>query len=420
MVQQVVAARDTIEHILDASLALGYVIDRVHSHVRLMRTRGMHRPVHEWQNGEEATRGGLPVNMPDPKLGPRMEPNDYPRRIVEGLTEGVVVFDRKGLIEVANPALAALVSRPTPSGSKLEDLVDPGVPLHDVFLRALAGESLTDEDLQFRAAGGRNLWLRLTATRLKDEDSNLLGTMVILKDVSDLKRAEREIWQVEKMSALGRLAASVAHEVGNPLGAIDIQLQLLQEDVVALGEAVSEKSVRRLQIARAEIKRLEGIVQNFLRFSRPPTLHLLKVSPNDLLTRVVDLVTPEAREQGIDLSVDLGGALPSVLIDENQLSQALLNVIINAFQAVAASARVLLNTRGEAEDVVFEVADNGCGIAPEDMEHIFEYYYTTKAEGTGLGLSIAQRIVLHHGGTLELESRAGAGTTVTIRLPAVR
>ncbi len=358
--------------------------------------------------------------MSERKLDPRIETTHYPRRIVESLTEGVVVFDRKGLIQVANPALTALVSRPTPSGSKLEDLVGPGVALHHAFLRALEGEPLTDEDLQFSSADGRNLWLRLTATRLKDEDSNLLGTMVILKDVSDLKRAEREIWQVEKMSALGRLAASVAHEVGNPLGAIDIQLQLLQEDVAALGEAMSEKSVRRLQIARAEMRRLEGIVQNFLRFSRPPTLHLLKVSPNDLLTRVVDLVTPEAREQGIYLSANLGTSLPSVLIDENQLSQALLNVIVNAFQAVSASARVLLYTKVESDSVIFEVADNGCGIAAEDMEHIFEYYYTTKDEGTGLGLSIAQRIVHHHGGTLELESQVGEGTTVAIRLPAVR
>ena len=358
--------------------------------------------------------------MPEPKLDPRIETIDYPRRIVESLTEGVVVFDRKGLIQVANPALASLVSKPAPPGSKLEDLVDPGVPLHDAFLRSLAGESLTDEDLQFCAADGPTLWLRLTATQLEDEGSNLRGTMVILKDVSDLKRAEREIWQVEKMSALGRLAASVAHEVGNPLGAIDIQLQLLQEDVAALGDAMSQKSVRRLQIARAEMRRLEGIVQNFLRFSRPPTLHLLKVSANDLLTRVLDLVTPEAREQGIDLAANLGSSLPPILIDENQLSQALLNVIINAFQAVSANPRVLLYTRAESDVVSFEVADNGCGIAAEDMEHIFEYHYTTKDEGTGLGLSIAQRIVHHHGGTLELESQVGEGTTVAIRLPAVR
>jgi signal transduction histidine kinase len=358
--------------------------------------------------------------MSKPKSDPRTPTTDYPRRIVESLTEGVVVFDREGLIRVANPALATLLSQPAPARSRLEDLIERGVPLHDALLRALAGESLTDEDIQFGAADGRVLWLRLTATPLEDEKSNLLGTMVILKDVSDLKRTEREIWQVEKMSALGRLAASVAHEVGNPLGAIDIQLQLLQEDVAALGEAMSAKSVRRLQIARAEMKRLEGIVQNFLRFSRPPTLHLLKVSPNDLLTRVIDLVAPEAREQGIDLSADLETSLAAVLIDENQLSQALLNVIINAFQAISADARVQLFTKEESDWVIFEVTDNGCGIAPEDMEHIFEYYYTTKDEGTGLGLSIAQRIVHHHGGTLELESREGEGTTVAIRLPAVR
>ena len=239
------------------------------------------------------------------------------------------------------------------------------------------------------------------------------------------RRSEREILLGDRMAALGRLAASVAHEVRNPLGAIDIQLQLLQEELRA---GSGERAGERLDTARAELRRLDRIVQNFLRFSRPPALHLARVSLSELLARLRELIEPEARERGIALEFHGGDGEPAAVIDadENLLSQAFLNLLINAMQACGEAggeprgSGALVEIRlgaADARSALVTIGDRGCGIPPGDLERIFEYYYTTKDTGTGLGLSIAQRIIDQHQGSLEVESEEGAGTTVSVRLP---
>jgi signal transduction histidine kinase len=181
--------------------------------------------------------------------------------------------------------------------------------------------------------------------------------------------------------------------------------------------------LERVDRARAEMRRLDGIVNNFLRFSRPPAVKLEATNPLRLVQRMVDLVEPEARSRQIDLYFPLPPKLPPVLADENVLSQALLNVVINAFQAVGRNndesrVDVLCSWEATRERVLIEVRDNGCGIPTEDLERVLEFYYTTKDTGTGLGLSIAQGIMQQHGGSLHLTSRVGLGTSVTLALPA--
>ncbi len=348
-----------------------------------------------------------------------LPPHSYAENILASLTEGVVVLDGDSRVQVVNPAFLDMLDLQIDKDALLQHLFEPEDELYRIMHQALQGTMARNKDIQRKIPSGESCWLRVNSVLLKDAREQPLGTMLTIREVSDLKRAEREIWQIEKMSALGRLAASVAHEIGNPLGAIDIQLQLLQEDTAAVDGELAERVSRRLDIARAEMRRLDGIVQNFLRFSRPPALHLQQVVPNDLLRHIFALVEPEARERNIELVLDLEDDLPTITADENQLSQALLNILINAFQATGYQPRVVLQSwldrSGRA--VILQIGDNGHGVPEENLERIFEFYYTTKDSGTGLGLSIAQRILHQHGGTLEVESQAGVGTTVSIRLP---
>ena len=339
--------------------------------------------------------------------------------VVASLNQGIAVFGADGRVLLSNPALAALVGLQVPAHARLAEIVDPGSQLHRLVGQALAGEPVRNREIHYRRPAGKSCWLRVNTIPLKDDTGRFTGTLLMLEEISELKQAEGEIWQVEKMSALGRLAASVAHEVRNPLGAIDIQLQLLEEDLSAVAGELTERVSRRVHIARTEMRRLDGIVQNFLRFSRPPALHLQPVSPNDLLRHIFALVEPEAHEHDIDLILDLDESLPPIAVDENLLSQALLNILINAFQAVEKEPRVVLESRLDRanQQAILRIRDNGQGIPPENLEHIFEFYFTTKDEGTGLGLSIAQRIVHQHGGLLEVEGQEGSGTSVSMSLP---
>ena len=343
----------------------------------------------------------------------------FAARVVASLTEGVVVLARDGRVLTANPALLAVLELACDAPDHLAGLFPTDGELHRLATDALAGTLAQNEDIQFRTHSGAARWLRVNAMLLRDERDQMRGAMLTLVEISELKSAERHMWQVEKMSALGRLASSVAHEVGNPLGAIDIQLQLLQEDLATTDGDLAAKALRRLEIARTEMRRLDGIVQNFLRFSRPPTLHLQRTSPNDMLRHIRDLVAPEARERGIDLRCELDADLPEIEADENQLSQSLLNILINAFQAIEDGGQVRFCTRSEDGEILIDISDDGRGIPAGDLERIFEFYYTTKDEGTGLGLSIAQRVVHQHGGSLLVESEDGAGTSISIRLPGL-
>lgn len=340
------------------------------------------------------------------------------RRVLSELHEAVLVFDASGEIHLANPAFARILGiEPPDVGTPAADTVGADTELGSLVLGALQGEPTTECDVRWLAPEGNLRWLRASTAVLGTASPSL--HLLLIREVSELKQLEGNIWQVEKMTALGRLAASVAHEVRNPLSAVDIQLQLLEEDMEALGERAPQRVFKRLGTARTEMRRLDGIVQNFLRFSRPPALHLQAVHPNDLLSHLHALVEPEARSRGIELSLDLGADLPVMSADENLLSQALLNVLINAFQAIGRNPRVdLRSLLGDGDQwVVFQIIDNGCGMSADELEKVMEYYYTTKDTGTGLGLSIAQGIVRQHRGSLDVESAPGLGTSVTFTLP---
>lgn len=225
-------------------------------------------------------------------------------------------------------------------------------------------------------------------------------------------------WAAERRTLLSRLLARMAHEVRNPLSSLDIHVQLLEEDLAQPTVGVAAKAVGRLEIIRGELRRLEAIVENFLRIAEPFSLNLEPVQVGRICRQVCDLVRPDADNRDIQLVVKVDEPLPPFIADAGQLTQALLNLVINALQAVERRGRIEVSARLDAGGLLFvEVHDSGPGVPVENRAAVFDPFFTTKADGTGLGLWIAQQIVAAHGGDLQVANALAGGAVFTICLP---
>jgi signal transduction histidine kinase len=227
----------------------------------------------------------------------------------------------------------------------------------------------------------------------------------------------QRLTQEQKRELLTRLLAHVAHELRNPLSSLDIHVQLLEEDVAVGGMDLAQRTGDRFEIIHGELHRLENVVTRFLQLAGPPSLSLVPLSVNKLISHTCELLRPQAEERGIDLVVEFGDKLPEVEADADQLTQAFINLVINALQAVSKGGHVIVRTAARKTDVTIEFIDDGNGIAPENQDRIFEPYFTTRADGSGLGLWITQQIVHAHGGTLRVESATGKGAAFILTLP---
>jgi two-component system sensor histidine kinase HydH len=232
------------------------------------------------------------------------------------------------------------------------------------------------------------------------------------QDVTQLAAAEKQL-------LLARLLARLAHEIRNPLSSLDIHVQLLEEDLTHLAPQVKERTAGRFEIIHGELHRLENIVKHFLRLAGPSGLDLEAVDIAKVLGHVCELLRPEAAARGIEITLNTASGLPAMTGDPGQLTQALVNLIINAIQAVDRDGRIDVSaTPGDESGFLrVEVRDTGPGVPPDRLATIFEPFFTTKPVGKGMGLWIAQQIVLAHGGAIEVANAPAGGALFTLHLP---
>ena len=269
-----------------------------------------------------------------------------------------------------------------------------------------------------------------------------MGVMLVARDLGYIGQVQSTLRYSQKAAALGRLLAGVAHEVKNPLNAMTIHLELLKQKLGGGGVArpvaraaeaggvrvadappvqvtVESSSVlNHVSVIGSEIRRLDEVVQGFLKFSRPEELALEPVDLAAMVTDVGDVVGPQANAAGVRLVISPATDLPRVSADSSLLRQALLNLALNAVQAMPSGGVLRFESRRAADrQVELVIADTGVGIPPEHLSRIFDLYFTTKDAGSGIGLSMVYRTIQLHDGHIEVQSTPGRGTTFTIRLP---
>lgn len=244
------------------------------------------------------------------------------------------------------------------------------------------------------------------------------GLFYVLHLIRKNRRLEESKLAAERSAYKGLLASGLAHEIRNPLNAMKMNLQMLEEELSGVPQFEGNDLVELLASTQSEIKRLENLVNNFLLYARPSPPTFDECDLNDVLRETATFLTADFRRSGVDLVLDLEPLLPSAAIDVGKIKQALMNILVNARQVLRAGGRVVLRSRPSgAGEVLVEIADDGPGMSPETAERIFDPFFSQRAGGTGLGLAIAKLMVEQHRGAIELDTEPGRGTTFRIRLP---
>jgi PAS domain S-box-containing protein len=357
------------------------------------------------------------------------------------IEDGVLVVDERGRIIYFNQAVSRILNwhEEIAEGQSITHYL-PELNWSEL-LKSRSGQRVVRHEFEINYPSAK--FFRLYVAPLDGEGAGGSGVALILHDATEQRQKTFEAIESERLHSLTLLAASVAHEIGNPLNALHIHLQLMTREMKKLRQSLAETSgtprfskrnnpakislidreesadriEKYLDVAKGEISRLDYIITQFLQAIRPTQPKLALASLNDVVRETLELLRPEIENRGLNVKENLTSRIPASPIDFGQIKQALVNLVKNAVQAMTKGGTLLLQT-GEGPDGVWvSVSDTGGGIPQEQLNQIFEPFFTTKKKGTGLGLMIVQRIVREHGGRIELESNVGKGTMFRIWLP---
>jgi len=337
----------------------------------------------------------------------------------------VLTINRNGVVTAVNPTAEAVLKRRAGDllGHSYESVFGNGEIIREVLDEALRNNKhMSQKDVPYGGINGRPQTIRVSTVELRGDDGRPAGVLLQAQDVTEWLGLEQRVRVAEKLAALHTLSAGVAHELRNPLSAMDLNLHLLQEELQDQGPLTS-RTAHYVQVLNAECRRLSAILDNFMKFARPSSLSAHDVDVHRIIEHIAALMQLEAQEHKIHLEHTIEDDLPPVLGDETQISQALVNVVVNAFHAMAGGGRChIAATTCVSEGtrwVELSVRDTGVGIPEEALPRLFDPFYTTKTSGSGLGLAIAYRIMQDHGGGISVSSVPGSGTAVTLRFPAL-
>ena len=335
-------------------------------------------------------------------------------QIMSGLEDGLLLFTRDGRAVMVSPAVEKFLGAPANDllGRPVGEIFPPEHPLRQAL-------RITDNVLEPVAAaevelnGADGLRRVGASVQVITEGGTRMGALVTLRDLESLERIDTQLQVSERLSALGRLTAGVAHEVKNPLNSMRLWLENLKESLPA-GQELPQQAVKVLD---GEIDRLDSVVRRFLDFMRPDEFRLEETSLAELLADVVSIARPQIDRAGVETKTELPSGVPPVNMDRQLIKQAILNLVINAVDAMPGGGRLTISLARRGDMAEVSVADTGCGIAPENRARIFQLFFTRKPGGNGIGLASAYKVVQLHNGSIDFDSEVGRGTTFRIELP---
>jgi two-component system nitrogen regulation sensor histidine kinase GlnL len=348
---------------------------------------------------------------------------------LDSLEIGVVVLDQKGVLILANDSARQLlpVTPPIPSDISILDMPQGYPEVREIVRCALQEGKFSNEvekHLGFSESAGT---VRISMLPLRKAQRKVGGILLLINDVSEEVSMQRRMRNAERLSTMGTLAAALAHEIRNPLEALNLNLELLNRGLkqIRVPASEGEKIGRYVRIFDSEVSRLAGIVENFLSFARPSNFVSGNVRLDEILRQVSELIENQAASRNVSISLDIKAKPMIVQGFEDHLKQLFLNLIINGLKAMREGGKLSIHgetvTRLDSEPpvslAVVSIQDTGEGIPAEEIGRLFKPFYSTRSRGTGLGLTIANRIADEHKGQIRVESAPGKGSTFVVELP---
>ncbi len=357
---------------------------------------------------------------------------EYFANVIDSVGDGVIVLDNPGVVTLINPAAEEItgVSRRQAEGNPFAAIFGGEAYLMEMVEKTSAtGMTISDYENLVLKKGSHITPVSATTSPLLLANGERIGTILVLRDLTNIRELEEAVRQADRLSTLGTLAAGLAHEIKNPLGGIKGAAQLLERELPS-GSELGEY----IKVMLKEVGRVNKIVEELLNLTTPRKLRIDKINLNQILGDIVILQKRAAKRKKISFLQNFDLSIPPFLADEALLTQLFLNLIKNAAEAVVEAtgsgaikitSRVVsdysLTKKGERPSrfVAIDISDDGPGMKKDQIEHIFTPFFTTKSKGTGLGLAICQKIVSEHRGMIKVDSEPGKGTTFTVMLPLI-
>ena len=337
-------------------------------------------------------------------------------QIMSGLEDGLLLFNVEGRAVLVSPSAEKFLDVGSENllGRKMDEIFPSGHPLAEALRigRADQTSDLQTEQVEVELPGARGVRRVGASVQPIQENEARMGLLVTLRDLESLEKIGSQLQVSERLAALGRVTAGVAHEVKNPLNSMRVWLEVLKANLPP--DAETQQASKMLD---SEIDRLDRVVKTFLEFSRPVELEREEVGLPELLESVLAAARPSIDRAGVQLSKEIPTSFPPMELDRRLIEQAVLNLVLNACQSMTAGGRLSVALQRLSDTAEISIGDTGPGIMPENRAKIFQLFFTTRKGGTGIGLANAFRFVQLHNGSIEFDTEVGRGTTFRIELP---